>query len=170
MCKNCIQFINRVAPVKYWPRYHQKLILESKHINRSKRIECICFLVGNGIISYDMICCLLNKKLRDRSAHIHLQTTFNDAMKKSYDHTWKFYSVQEECYLFLNGNICPEHMQFSKSKFKIASWNKYASRKHTTLREQQLYFGEDNETCVKVHDYLQKLDFHVSEGTTFDIY
>lgn len=148
---------NSVCPIFLWPNNMIQMIIKSKHLNRSSRIKSVCFLFGNGISSKSDIIFILNNKLRDRSAVMHIYSIINDIINGTYDSSWTYYNVNEKCMLYLNGKICyKEQKKISTTNLKINEWSRYSSHFKTTYKMQLDFFGEDTKTCEKVYNSLQK--------------
>tara|TARA_B100000945_G_scaffold105935_1_gene83924 strand:+ start:1188 stop:1625 length:438 start_codon:yes stop_codon:yes gene_type:complete len=144
-------------PINLWPRRMKKIIFGTKFINRSERISTVCFFVGNGITNKNTITCMMISKLRDREAVIHLNTIINDALSDKYDKIWTYYNINEQCILFLNGNIAFELQEkMNTYKLKLNIWNRYSYRIKSTYSDQLHFFGEDDDICQKVYGYFSK--------------
>lgn len=152
MCWKCIRDYNSSCPYELWPIWISNLIIKKSHLNRSERIRSVCFLYGNGITSKKHIFCILQNKLRDKSAFIHVSSVFNDVQKGTYDSVWTYYNIGEKCLLYMNGEICFEQAQISSYDLKINIWNRYCSKYKTNLSMQMKYFGEDAEVCEKINN------------------
>jgi len=142
--------------VEQWPKYIKQLIIYGTHLNRSQRIRTVCFLIGNGVSDPNLIYCLLQNKLSDRAAAMHVKSTIKDALSNKYDNIWTYHSLMENCILFLNGKIAiNEQSKISVSALKIAMWNRYSWKHKCSLKNQMLFFGEDDVIYPKVYRYIE---------------
>jgi hypothetical protein len=156
MCNMCLQKIRSFQPVESWPKFMQRLVILNKHLNRSERIRAVCFLYGNGITDKNLIMCLLQNKLRDHSAKVHVNSIYNDILCNKYDNKWTYYNLLEKCILFLNGTISEDQEKISSYDLKCNIWNRYASKFSTTLEMQNKFLGEDELVCAKVNAAVKK--------------
>lgn len=151
MCWNCLKKTHSFLPHEEWPVSMQRMIIYKTHLNRMQRLNCVCFLVGNGITDQQTIMCLLKNKLRDKIAVQHIKSLIQDAMSDRYDHVWSYYNVVSNCYLFLNGKVDYKvQKKLNYNNLKVCMWNTYASRVAPSIFEQTKYFGEDESINEKV--------------------
>ena len=152
MCWKCIREYDSVCPYSIWPKRIGNLLTKTSHLNRSQRIQSVCFLYGNGITNKKHIFCILQNKLRDKSAFIHVGSVINDLEKGSYDSIWTYYNVNEKCLLYMNGKISLKQADINTYNLKMNIWNRYCSKYKTNLSMQIKYFGEDTEICEKINN------------------
>tara|TARA_B110000008_G_scaffold278824_2_gene323764 strand:- start:739 stop:1227 length:489 start_codon:yes stop_codon:yes gene_type:complete len=143
MDKKSIDCANNVVPIRLWPLYMKRMIFGKVFINRFQRISCVCFLVGNGIIDESTIMGLLLNKLRDRQAEIHIKSLVKDCLGNAYDRIFTYHNVNENCILYLSGEIAYERQEkYNSFLSKLNIWNRYSFKHQTNLKMQLDFFGE----------------------------
>ena len=141
-----------IPPPYTWPRFIHKLVLQESPFTRSQRIQIICFLYGNGITkSFDIMRIISTTRLRDRSALVHARSILVDIVKGTYDHKWTYYSLQENCLLYLNGDVSLFQHKINKFNLKLSVWDRYCKKYKTDLGIQLSFFGGDTDVARVIY-------------------
>lgn len=146
------------CPIDTWPKYFKDKIASSNYLNRSERMQTVCFFYGNGITDLETIIRMIRHKLRDRSAFAHVKSIVQDLQTTNYDDKWTYYNTNEKCMLYMNGSIAVDaQAKLNVFDLKMNIWNRYCSKHKTSLSTQIKFFGEDTEICDKIYACIGKL-------------
>ena len=94
-------------PFRIWPVRFFHIFFRGTTLTYSERFGMACFLLGNGVCREDAWT-LLEHRLRDKAAKMHMRSLFSTIMRGDRDHTWTYYNVGERDVLTLAGVPCGE--------------------------------------------------------------
>ncbi len=97
-----IRRVRHFMPFRLWPVRFYRLFFRRTTLVYCERFKMACFLLGNGVCVEDAWR-LLEHRLRDKAARMHLQSLFVTIMRGDRDHAWSYYNVRECDMLTLAG-------------------------------------------------------------------
>ena len=130
--------------IEGWPRKTLALFFGNHTISFSQRLGLVCFLSGNGV-SHGDIQTLLQPRLRDHAASLHMSSILKALREGTYDDRWYYFDVSKQDLLYLSGRPFGE-ATWSYAR-QLNAWEAYASQHRAThcvypsLRAQHEFFG-----------------------------
>ena len=146
--KRYVQTMNGLKaflPFQDWPDKMVSLFFGAHTICYRQRLSLACFLAGNGV-THDDINTLLQTRLRDRSAQMHLAAILKAISDGTYDHKWYYFDVRQQDHVYLNGRPYGEARGRYFYTRQLNEWETYVSRYHArngiypTLQMQEQFF------------------------------
>lgn len=142
----CAKFLSNHIPFNLWPVKVRRVFVSKNFLTYNQRMTMVCFFYGNGCPN-DFIHILLHKRLRDRSALIHIDSLISSIESKKFDHLWYYYNVHHGDYFFLNGFVAPQQQSFSRL---FVLWDKHCHKtwcsenRYPTMQEEFKFFQNES--------------------------